>query len=102
LDDRADGLVTEDRARLDLGDVALEDVEVCAADRGRVDADDCVGWILNGRVGLLFPSAKPRPVVDECLHGSSFRSSRAWPTLVSRASAGSRKRRAGFPHPTGI
>src|SRR5215208_380190 len=72
LDDRANGLVTEDRTRLHLGDVALEDVEVRAADRGRVDSNHDVGRILDGRLGLLFPAAKPGAVVDERLHDSSF------------------------------
>ena len=38
--DGADGLVAEDRAGRGLGHVALEDVQVGAADRGGVDAHD--------------------------------------------------------------
>ena len=56
LDDRADGLVAEDRAGLHLGHVALEDVQVGAADRGRVDADDRVRRLLDGRD----PGPRPR------------------------------------------
>jgi hypothetical protein len=52
LDDRADGLVAEDRAGLHLRDVALEDVEVRAADRGRVDPHDGVG--LGGDRGIRY------------------------------------------------
>jgi hypothetical protein len=55
LDDGAHRLVAEDRARLNLGHVALEDVQVGAADRGRVDADDRVRRLLDRRVGDLVP-----------------------------------------------
>ena len=43
--DGADRLVAEDAPVGDLGDVALQDVQVGAADRDRVDADDRVGVV---------------------------------------------------------
>ena len=68
LDDCADGLVAEDSARLDRGDVALENVKVGPADRRGVDPDDRVGRILETGVGNGFPRALPRPVEDERFH----------------------------------
>ena len=68
LDDRADGLVPEDRAGLHLGDVALEDVQIGAADRGRVDPDDRVRRLENRRVGHGLPGPLPWPVVHKSLH----------------------------------
>jgi hypothetical protein len=72
LDDRADGLVAEDRARLDLGDVAVEDVQVGPADRGRVDPNDRVRRLLDLGIRDLVPGAAPGIVVHERFHGSSF------------------------------
>jgi hypothetical protein len=60
LDDCADGPVAEDRPP-DLGDVALEDVEVGAADRGRVDADDRVGRIPMVGSGFSSQLRSPGP-----------------------------------------
>ena len=45
--DRADGLVAEDPPGRDGWDIALEDVQVGAADRHRVDSHDGVGVIDN-------------------------------------------------------
>ena len=45
LGDRADGLVAEDAAVGDRGDVALQDVQVGAADGGGVDLDHDVGRV---------------------------------------------------------
>src|SRR5207248_3463667 len=84
LDDRSHCFVSENRPGPYLGNVALQDVKVGPANRGRVDPDDHVGRLLNFRVRLLFPAAKPGPVVDERLHGTSFRlpsMSRAWVAL---------------------
>ena len=50
LDDGADGLVAEDGTGLNRRDVALEDVEVAAADRRKIDLDDRVSRELNRRV----------------------------------------------------
>src|SRR5690606_17439853 len=50
LDDGADTLVAEDPPLLDGGDVPLEDVEVGAADRRRVDLDDGVRAVDDRRV----------------------------------------------------
>src|SRR5262245_18057291 len=69
LDDRPDRLMTEDRARLHLGNIALEDVQVGAADGRGVDADDCVRRLLDHRVGHVLPRADAGPAVDETFHG---------------------------------
>jgi hypothetical protein len=71
LDHGSDGFVAEDPARLDLRNVALEDVQVGSADRRGVDADDRVRRGLDPRVGHGFPRALTWPVVHEGLHGSS-------------------------------
>jgi predicted flap endonuclease-1-like 5' DNA nuclease len=63
-----DRLVAEDRPRKRLGHVALEDVQVAAADRGRVDADDRVGRIDDLRVIHGVPAALAGTVVNEGLH----------------------------------
>ena len=68
LDDGPDRLVAEDRPRLDLGHVSLEDVEVRPADRGRVDPHDRVGLVDDLRVGHGIPRALTGTVKDECLH----------------------------------
>ena len=69
--DGADGFVAEDAAVDDRGDVALEDVEVGAADGGGVDADDGVGVVDEDGVGDLFPGLLTGSVVHECLHDCS-------------------------------
>lgn len=66
-----DRLVAEHPARLGGGDVALEDVQVGAADRDAVDADDGVVGALDGRVRDVLPGPAAGTVVDECLHASS-------------------------------
>ena len=60
LDDGADRLVAENRSRLHLGHVALEDVQVGAADRRRVDPDDRVGRLDDRRVGDGLPCSARR------------------------------------------
>ena len=67
--DGADGLMPQDSTCLDLGDVALEDVQVGATDRDRVDPDDDVGVGLQLRVGDLLPAPLAGSVIDECVHG---------------------------------
>ena len=52
-----------------LGHVALEDVQVGAADRHGVDADDGIGVVDDRRVGDLLPVGLTGTVVDECVHG---------------------------------
>src|SRR5581483_12051058 len=80
-DDHADSLVAEDRARRHLGDVALEDVQVGAADRRAADADDRVGRRLDRRVRHELPGLLARAVIDERLHRVSlfgWLGQRAW------------------------
>ena len=68
LDDEADRLVAEDRARSHLGHVALEDVQIGAADRRARDLDDRVGRSFDLRVRSGFPGLFAWAVIDECLH----------------------------------
>src|SRR4029453_4166355 len=51
-----------------LGHVALEDVQVGAADRDRVDPHDRVGLGCKRRIWNGLPEALPGTVKDECLH----------------------------------
>src|SRR5690606_4493218 len=69
LGDLADALMPEDAPRLDLRRVALQDVQVGAADRRGDHPDDDVGRMLDHRVGNLIPALPAGPVVDERLHG---------------------------------
>ena len=66
--DRADGLVPEDAPVGDRGNVALEDVEVRAADRHGIDSYDGIGVVDDGRLGHLLPRLLTRTVVHECSH----------------------------------
>lgn len=66
-DDDSDCFVAEDRARRHLGDVALEDVQIGAADRRAADADDRVSRFLDRRVRDEFPRLLARAVIDERL-----------------------------------
>ena len=59
--DGADGLVAEDPAVGDGRDVALEDVQVGAADRHGVDAHDGVGVVDDRRLRHLLPRLFPGP-----------------------------------------
>ena len=70
--DGADRLVAEDAAVGDRGDVALEDVQVGAADRDGVDPHDGVGVVDDARSRDLLPRLVAGTVVDECAHGSSL------------------------------
>ncbi len=72
VDDGPDRLVTQDPAGLDLGDVALEDVQVGAADGRGVDPDECVRRLQDRRVGNGLPGPLSGTVIDERLHGSSL------------------------------
>ena len=66
--DGADRFVAEDASRRHFGDVALQDVEVGAADRHGVDAHDRVRVGEDPRIGNLFPCLASGTVVHECLH----------------------------------
>src|ERR1700694_1046558 len=69
FDNGADRLMTEDGACLHRGHIALEDMQVGAANGGGVDLDDSVGRRLDGRVGDGVPRALSGTVVYECFHG---------------------------------
>ena len=66
--DGADGLVAEDASVGDLGDVALQDVQIGAADRDGVDAHDRVGVVDDHRHRDVLPRLVLRTVIHECLH----------------------------------
>ena len=68
--DDADALVPENPARRHTRHVALQDVQVGAADGGGGDPDDGVGRVLDRRAGLLFPGALARTVIDQRLHAT--------------------------------
>jgi hypothetical protein len=68
LFDDAHAFVAEDEAVLALGDVALEDVQVAAADRDAEDSDDRGGWPPEHRLRCVVPALLARPVINECFH----------------------------------
>ena len=68
----SDALVSEDPSRRHGGHVALEDVEIGAADRGRRDADDGVRGVFDLGPRCVLPGAPPGPVKDESLHVHDF------------------------------
>src|SRR4029453_9777060 len=67
LDDD-DAFVAEDASVAEGRHVALQDVEVGPADRGRRDADHGVGRLANGRTWLVLPGAAAGAVVHQRLH----------------------------------
>jgi hypothetical protein len=72
LRDGPDGLMAQDPAVADRGQVALEDVQVGAADGGRVDPHDDIAVVGDLRVRYFFPGLQTGTLVDEgshdCLH----------------------------------
>ena len=76
LGDRPDTVVPEDPAVGHRGHVALEDVQVGAADRGG-HRDDHIGRVDDPRIRHLLPRLSARSVVDESLHQMTSLSSRA-------------------------
>ena len=85
--DGADGFMAEDPAVDDGGYVALEDVEVGAADGGRVYAHDGVGVIDEDGVRDLLPGLLTGTVEHECLHDRSFATTGAVGGLTVRPRA---------------
>jgi hypothetical protein len=72
----------ENRPRLALGDVTLEDVEIGSAYRGGVDSGDDIGGSQDCGIRDYFPGALARTAVDNSFHVlASF--SRAWPGTFS-------------------
>jgi len=51
------------------GDVALQDVQVGAADRGLSDLDDGVACRLKDRLGTLFQGFEARTAIHQGFHG---------------------------------
>jgi len=70
--DRADRFVAEDRPRSHRWHVALENVQVAAADGAGVDPDDDVGRGFERWVGHFLPLTRIGTVEHESLHGVSF------------------------------
>jgi hypothetical protein len=60
--------VAQDAPVFDFGYIALEDVQIGAADRHRVDADDRVFCVAQCRLGDVAPRVAAKAVVAECLH----------------------------------
>ena len=94
LHDGADALVAEDPTGGDRRDVALEDVQVGAADRGGLGADDDVGRLDDDRVRDVLPSLFAGTVVHECLHGATS-SVAGWSTRHRVGSSLLARRRGG-------
>ena len=67
--DDADALVAEDAAGRAGGDVALQDVQVRAADGGLERFDDGVAGRLDLRLGPVFERLFAGTLVDESFHG---------------------------------
>ena len=67
--DDADALVTENPAGGAAGQVALEDVQVGAANGRLGDADNCVGGIDDHRFGVVLPGLLARSVINESFQG---------------------------------
>jgi hypothetical protein len=67
--DGPDGLMAEDPAGGHLGEVALEDVQVAAADGRGVNRDDGIGGVDQCGVGYFVPALLVGTVVDERFHG---------------------------------
>ena len=65
--------VSEDPALAHRGHVALEDVQVCAADRGGADVDDGVSLLRQGGVGDLVPALLALDVIASAFAVSSWR-----------------------------
>ena len=68
LVDGAHGLMAEDPPGVHLGHVAGQDVQVGAANGGRVDPDDGVALVDDLRVGNLFPRLPAGTVINKRLH----------------------------------
>src|SRR4029079_6168238 len=100
LDDRADGLVPENGPGNDLRDVALQDVQVGAADRDRVDPHDDVARGRDRGVRNLFPRPSARAVIDKSLHWGppSVSHPRGSPSGRRSESGRTRRAAAGSPH----
>jgi hypothetical protein len=67
--DRPHRLVTQDPSGCHRRDVTFEDVQISAADRHGVNADDCVGIADDLGLGRFFPSLRTGSVIYERLHG---------------------------------
>ena len=90
----------EDRARTHLGHVALEDVQVRAADGDGVDPDDRVGGVLDAGVRDLLPGGLPGAVEDEAFHGASHHPFVRLPRLLHTPRlSGMERIRLGRPAP---
>ncbi|EST39743.1 hypothetical protein N566_00395 [Streptomycetaceae bacterium MP113-05] len=83
FDDLPHSLVTQNRARLYVGDVAFQDVQVGTADGDGVDSDDHIGGILQSGVLHILPVGPAGTVVHVRFHAHvlltlTSRTSRRW------------------------
>jgi hypothetical protein len=90
LDDLAGELVAEHRPRLEAGREPVEGEEVGAADRGRMDGDDCVAGLENRRVGDLFDRDVARRAEDDGPHAGC--------SISTRYPSGSTQKKRQPPH----
>src|SRR5580700_1618248 len=93
LDDGPNGLVAEDPALADRGDIALENVQVGTADGGRVDPHDDIVIAGDLWVRYLFPGLLAGTVVNDGSHDCLLlRSSASGTSLVIGVGAGQGRR----------
>ena len=92
LDHRPDRLVAEDAALGHRRHVPLEDVQVGAADRRRVDLDDDVRRLADARVVGRLPRPLAGPAEDECLHARDPTTGRVTGPLQRRSSCPAARR----------
>ena len=99
LFDGAHRLVAEDAAVGDGRYITLEDVQVGATDRDRVDPDDRVRVVDDHRVWDFFPRLVPGSVVDDSKHGEP-----PWCRCFDRRDcpAGEQGRRSRSPGPVRV
>jgi hypothetical protein len=70
--DDADPFVPQDAARFAAGQIALEDVQIGAADGRPCDLDDRIRRRLDFWLRMVFPALLARAVIDERLHRGPF------------------------------
>jgi hypothetical protein len=101
LGDPPDSLVAEHSPRRDRRNVALDDVQISAADGRGVDAHDHVGGVLDPRRRHLLPGDRSRALIDRRFHdvctvlsGADSRGHSSRPRKRLVVATGERKRRA--------
>jgi len=64
--------VAQNTSFFNLGNVALEDVQVGAADGGGINASNHISGFKDGRIRNFLPRPLACAVVNNCLHNDSF------------------------------